>query len=464
MIGKHYSVRRRLLFSTMACMALILVVIGIAAHQVARHESEEIFSARLATSARVLESLMARQLEHATIARPVVIPLPLELEHATDHLPAQVGHPYETKIAFQIWNEQGELLAKSASAPDAALSPLKEGFSNNHISGEKWEVFTLKSGGIWVIAAEKDEVRQEMITELGASVLAPLVIGGLLMLLTVSLVLNANLGSLRALAEGIARREPESLAQIELSNIPEELEPVVDELNSLLRRVQAAFEREQRFIDAAAHELRTPIAAVQLHVQNAMRAGTAQERDASLAEAVAGLHRTTRLAGQLLAFSRLAAKTDVNLMQPVSLNQVCRDVIGLQEALLEQRGQTIGLDAAQECVVTGDPYKLQQLLQNLIDNASQYGLPDGEIEVALTMRDGGAMLQVANDGEPVPVEDTEKIFTPYYRVAGRRSPGSGLGLSIVREIAGLHKARITVGRKPDKQGCVVNVAFPPPRA
>ena len=461
---KHtqYSIRRRLVSGTLAAMILILGGIGIAAHQVAQHESEEIFSARLATSARVLEALVARQLEKATISEPIVIALPRELEHASGDTPESYGHPYETKIAFQVWHGNGALLAKSSSAPDQALGSLEAGFSKNRVGDQMWQIFVLRSGNVWVLAAEKDEVREEMANELGFAILVPLAAGGLLLILVVNLVLSFNMAPLRELANRISRREPESLALIELPETPAELAPIVSELNDLLRRVKAAFEHEQRFIDAAAHEIRTPIAALQVHVENALRARSDQERDKSLADALVGLRRTTKIAEQLLAFSRIAARIDTEQFQPVSLNQICRDVIGAQESLLAQRGQSIGLDAAEECTVSGEPYKIQRLLQNLIDNASRYGSPQGDVQVALERQPHRVVLSVANDGEPIPADEISRIFTPYYRIPGHGSSGSGLGLAIVKEIAEQHHAQVSVHAKADGQGTVVTVSFPAP--
>lgn len=457
---KQYSIRRRLVSGTLACMIVILGGIGIVAHERARHESEEIFSARLATSARVLEALVARQLEKATISSPIVIALPKELEMATGDEPQESGHPYETKIAFQVRDVDGRLLARSSSAPDVALGTRKAGFSTNTIGNEVWQVFALQSGGVWVFAAEKDEVRREMANELGTSILLPLIGGGLLMLLAVNIVLSRNMTALRELARRIATREPESLARIELPETPVELAPIVHELNDLMERVKAAFEREKRFIDAAAHEIRTPIAALKIHVENALRAESLQERESSLAEALVGLRRTTKLAEQLLSYSRLTAKIDSAEFRPVSLDEVCRDVVAEQEPLLAQRGQTIGFDTQHDCIVSADPYKLHRLLQNLIDNASQYGAPRGDILVAIEKRGGEILLSVANDGPPIPEDEVEKIFAPYYRVPGNGSPGSGLGLAIVKEIADQHKAGVSISRKADGQGNIVTVSFP----
>lgn len=460
MTGKQYSIRRRLVAGTLACLVLILGGIGIAAHQVARHESEEIFSARLATSARVLEALVARQLQTATIDAPIEIALPRELDHAVSDDGKRYGHPYETKIAFQVWHANGSLLAKSASAPDKALGPLVAGFSQNNIDDEVWQVFSLPSGKVWVIAAEKDEIRQEMVNDLGISILVPLIAGGLLMLLAVNMVLYFNMTSLGELADRISRREPESLAQIALPETPVELAPIIAELNDLLARVRAAFEREQRFIDSAAHEIRTPIAALQVHLQNAIRAGSEQEREKSLADALIGVRRTAKLAEQLLAFSRITANVDSEKFRSVSLNQICGEVIAAHEPLLAQRGQTIGLDAAEECSVWGEPYKLHRLLQNLIDNASQYGAPQGDIQVGIVKRRGAVVLSVANEGESIPEQEIGKIFAPYYRIPGRDPSGSGLGLAIVQEIAEQHRAQVSVGRNADGQGTIVMVSFP----
>ncbi|WP_420477172.1 sensor histidine kinase [Noviherbaspirillum sp. ST9] len=457
---RRYSMRRRLAGWTLACLVLILGGMGIAAYLAAKHESDEIFSARLATSARVLEALVARQLGIATTPSPIIITLPPELEHARGGKAQASGHPYENKIAFQVRDEQGVLLARSASAPDRAVSPLRAGFGKYSLGEEVWQVFVLKSGRVWILAAEKDEVRQEMIRELGMSILMPLLIGAVLLVAAVNIVLLYNMRPLKSLAARIASREPGSLAPIELPTMPKELVPIVDELNALLTRVNAAFEREQRFIDAAAHEIRTPLAALQLHVQNALKADSIQEREGCLAEAVVALRRTTNLAEQLLSFSRITSETSATAHENLSLDDMCREVVAMQEPLLEERGQSIGLSVQGHCSVLGDRAKSQRLLQNLIDNASRHGSPEGEIDVAVYASDGHVVLEVANNGAPIPQSEVENIFAPYYRLPGKSGFGAGLGLAIVREIADQHGAHVSVSTLPDGQGTVVSVWFP----
>lgn len=460
MSARLYSARRRLVAATLLCMLLIFLGIGIGARGVARHESDELFSARLATSARVLEALVARQLEHATISQPLVIALPHELETSTSDAPEVFGHRYETKIAFQVWRVDGTLLAKSASAPSQALAPLRAGYSEQRTEGADWQVFALRSGSVWVLTAEKDEVRQEMSEDIGKSILAPLAMGGVLMLAAVNFLIRHNMRPLSELAARIAAREPESLEAVALPETPLEMAPIVTELNHLLDRIRAAFEREQRFLNAAAHEIRTPIAALQLHLENALRAATPAQREASLQQAMAGARRTSKLAEQLLTLSRIAAGGDQAQLQNLSLQALCCDVICHMEPLLDRRGQSIGLEARQDCQVWGEPSQLRRLLQNLVDNASQHGAPQGDIQVTLGRRDDWAVLEVANDGVPIPEQELGKLFTPYYRLPGAAPGGHGLGLAIVQEIVDLHHGKIEVGRKPDGQGTLVRVCLP----
>jgi two-component system, OmpR family, sensor histidine kinase QseC len=175
---------------------------------------------------------------------------------------------------------------------------------------------------------------------------------------------------------------------------------------------------------------------------------------------MAGARRTSKLAEQLLTLSRIASGGDHAEWQQVSLKALCCDVIGALEPLLDRRGQSIGLDAALECPVWGEPNQLRRLLQNLIDNASLHGAARGEIQVALARADDWAVLEVANDGVPIPEQELGKLFMPYYRLPGAATGGHGLGLAIVQEITDLHRGQVEVRRKADGQGTVVRVRLP----
>lgn len=440
-------------------MILILGGMGLAAHFVTEHESEEIFSARLATSARVLEVLAAKQLEHATITNPIIIELPDELEHQHSSTEEISGHPYESKISFQIWHSNGKLLAKSATAPDKPLGPMTEGFGKNLIGDDLWQVFKLKSGDTWVMVAEMDSVRGEMAGDLGVAIMTPLIIGSLLLLIVINLIAYRSFQPLQALANVIAAREPQSIKPIKLSKTPTELKPVIDELNHLLDRVQKAFKREQQFIDAAAHEIRTPIAALQLHIENAVNAKNDADRDQSLSEALNGLRRTTRLTEQLLTLSRVSSATDQEKQQVLSLDGICKEVVKNTKPLINQRGQTIELQVNDDCLIHGEQHKIERVIQNLIDNASQYGSVHGLISVSLAKVANTIRLVVSNDGDTIPDSEKIKVFDPYYRILGSKSFGSGLGLAIVKEIIQQHKGSIRIEDKSAGNGVQMIIEF-----
>lgn len=439
-------------------MIMILGGMGLAAHLVTEHESEEIFSARLATSARVLEVLVAKQLEHATINNPIIIELPKELEHQQSSSEEINGHPYESKISFQIWHSNGKLLAKSATAPDKPLGPLTEGFGKNQLGDDLWQVFKLKSGDVWVMVAEMDTVRDEMAGDLGVAILTPLIIGSLILLIVINFIAYRSLRPLQYLASVIAAREPHSIKPIKLSQTPFELKPVIDELNHLLDRVHKSFKREQQFIDAAAHEIRTPIAALQLHIENAANAKNDLDRNQSLAEALSGLRRTTRLTEQLLTLSRVSGATDQE-QQVLSLDGICKEVVKNTKPLITQRGQTIELQIADDCLINGEQHKVERVIQNLIDNASQYGSANGLISVSLTKVADTIRLEVSNDGDIIPESEKTKVFDPYYRILGSKSFGSGLGLAIVKEIVQQHKGTIRIEDKSAGNGVQVIIEF-----
>ncbi len=220
--GSHSS-RVRLLLSLLVSMLLILGTVGYVANDVSQHETDEVFSARLATSARVLEALVAGSLEIATVEQPIVIRLPPELERGGGDKPTASGHPYESKIAFQVWNSEGKLLARSNTSPADSLGPQRPGFHEHRVGNELWKVFSLQSGKLWIFAAERNDVREELADEISLSILTPLVIGGIVLLVVVNLLALQAIKPVEALALGISRRDPASLEHIAMPGAPTEL-------------------------------------------------------------------------------------------------------------------------------------------------------------------------------------------------------------------------------------------------
>jgi two-component system sensor histidine kinase QseC len=433
--------------------AVLLAVLGAAAwigYVGSEEEAGELFDARLATSARIFAALYATRPLGAAESRPIVLAYPGSIEEAGHDRPGPLGHMYETKIAFQVLDPGARILMRSASAPEKPYAPLAPGFSTH----ESWRVFTLRAGEIWVQAAERDDVRGELSGKLALAAVAPLIAGIPLLLLLLGLLVRYGLAPLGELARRIERRQPGTLGRIELSRSPSEITPLVRALNAML-------ERERRFTADAAHELRTPLAALKVHAQNAARAAGESERQASLALMLSGLERAIRLAEQMLSLSRAAARTPSD--EPVSLRQAIEDALEDVLPALKERGMRVALGAdpeVSEFEVRGEREKLATLARNLLENAARYAPRNSGVRVELASRGGATTLSVSDEGPGIPPELRERVFESYYRIPGAAAEGSGLGLAIVREIAAQHGATVEIRNGEAGRGTRVVVTFP----
>jgi two-component system sensor histidine kinase QseC len=457
------SIRALLLAGT---GVVLLGVLGPAAwwsYTGSEEEAQELFDARLATSARVLEALIARQVEKATVAAPIVLSLPAPLEHDGHDQPNPLGHYYETKIAFQVRDTDGRLLVRSASATEAPFAPLAPGFSTQPFAQWSWRVFSLRSGEVWIQVAERDDVRDEMSQKIALAAAAPLIAGIPLLLILVSLLIRYGLAPLSGLVRQVAARQPGSVAPLRLERTPAEIAPLVEALNGLLERVRRALERERRFTADAAHELRTPLAALKVHAQNAVRSGSDGEREASLQRMLLGLERTVHLAEQMLAYSRAATLGEGERAERVALRPLLAEAADVVQPLADERGATVHLGKDRDTVpitVRGERRKLLSLATNLLDNAVRYSPRGGRVEVSLGTDGADVRLAVTDEGPGIPAELRERVFESYYRIPGGGGTGSGLGLAIVKETAEAHGARVEVHDGPAGRGTCIVVRFP----
>jgi two-component system sensor histidine kinase QseC len=458
------SILALLLAGTSAALVVVLGAAAWLSFAGSEEEAQELFDARLATSARVLEALVARQVDKATVAAPIVIALPGPLEHEAHDRPGPLGHYYETKIAFHVRDAAGRLLVRSAASPEAPFAALAAGFATGPFAGQDWRVFTLRSGDVWIQVAERDDVRDELAKKLAFAAAAPLLAGIPLLLLLTGLLLRSGLAPLSALARQVAGRQPDSVAPLVLARIPAEIAPLVEALNGLLTRMRDALARERRFTADAAHELRTPLAALKVHAQNAARADSGAERDASLKHMLQGLERTVHLVEQMLAYSRAAALGGTSREERVALGTLLREATDAVQPRARERHCTVDMvvdPAAADAAVRGDRQKLLSLVTNLLDNAVRYGPVGARVRAELGLDDGAAVLAVADEGPGIPLDLRERVFESYYRIPGSAGSGSGLGLAIVREVAEAHGAHVTIEDGRGGRGARVVVRFPP---
>ena len=377
---------------------------------------------------------------------------------------------YDSDTSFQVWSKRTRLVVR---APDAPLTPLRpdfiDGFSTTLIDGQEWRVYSVTDSS-GTIHAQVGNLRTTIDAEIRLKVLSVLGISTLLLLLGGALMAWAVQRALRpvvGIGAALRRREKFDLTPLPLQQLPAELHPLVNSFNHLLDQVGQAVQGERRFIDDAAHELRTPLSALQAQAQVALRASTMAEKDAALTKLLAVAQRSTRLSEQLLDLARLDAGTHLAHAALADLSELTVHVVREFDVFAEQQQRNL-IIAAAPCQIACDIDEIGILLRNLIDNALRYAPPGGRVRIACGELDAGEMatrqsfLDVADDGPGVPEAERALIFNRFHRIEGNRGRGSGIGLSLVAGIARLHGAAIVTGAGLDGRGFCVRVVFPAP--
>ncbi|MEI8029833.1 MAG: ATP-binding protein, partial [Comamonadaceae bacterium] len=272
-----------------------------------------------------------------------------------------------------------------------------------------------------------------------------------------------GMAPLRQLSQVLRQRQPQALEPVVLGAMPSEIHPLVQSLNELFERIGSMVASERRFTADAAHELRTPIAAIRAQAQVALGAGTdTVQRERALHFTLAGCDRAARLVEQLLTLARLESSTGATSVAAttVDLSIVARRVAADLAPTALARQQTLELLAPDPCMVTGNDLLLGVLVRNLIDNAARYS-PDGaRIEVCVTSESGQPLLRVEDSGPGMTDQDRAHLGERFFRVLGSDQPGSGLGWSIVKRIANVFGAQVQVSRSERLGGLAVELVWP----
>ena len=279
------------------------------------------------------------------------------------------------------------------------------------------------------------------------------------------LAVGVGLAPLGRFAGEVEQRAPDNLAPLALARVPREVLPLQQALNALFARLRQSRELERRFTADAAHELRTPLAAIRTQAEVALNADDGAQARRALANVVGGAERATRLVEQLLTLARLDPQTALERPQPIGLRALARDAVAAQAPSAARRNIDLGLLPGDERTVHGDPLLLAVLLRNLVDNAVRYTPPGGRVDLAVeeahAARGGYPLLRVTDSGPGIAPAAREQAFERFHRGPDHREEGSGLGLSIVRRIAELHRATLTLDDGPGGRGLTVRVGFPP---
>ncbi|ANI55197.1 ATP-binding protein [Pseudomonas glycinae] len=436
------SIRRRTLTLIIGLMLAGLTVLSLFNLHDSNHEIAEVYDAQLAQNARLLQGVMRMPLsapEHTNLYQAFNSAL-------AEAVPRGDGHPYERKLAFQVWNPQGEVLVHTASAPSFSTPPIQPGFSDvEDLNKRHWRAFVLedKQNGLRIWVGERGDVRADLVDRIVRHTLWPNVIGSLVLAAMIWLAIGWGLKPLANMAATLRARHSGALEPLQLTPLPSELEPMQAALNRMLAQIQEVLGRERRFIADAAHEMRTPLAVLRVHAQNLLEAGTEQERRESLEFLIAGVDRTSRLVNQLLTMARLEPKASAPANQRIDLGDTVRNSLVQLTPWLLSKHLELAFDVSdQPFPAFADAATIDIALNNLITNAANFSPEQGVISVQLTRVDGFYHLDVEDQGPGIDETDRARLFERFY---SRGNPeGAGLGLTIVNTIATRLGGRITL--------------------
>jgi signal transduction histidine kinase len=269
---------------------------------------------------------------------------------------------------------------------------------------------------------------------------------------------SSAINPLHRVTAEVKSRRADDLAPVAVAAVPEEVSPLIEALNALFKRVEAAFDNERRFTSDAAHELRTPLAGLKLQAQLALQATDNVTRKTALQHVITGADRATHMVQQLLTIARLAPETGLSGAVEFNLTEVASRVLADIDRYAHGKNVELKLDASNEIKVTGDPDAISIMIGNLVRNAVEYTPSGGTVELYVANSEGNTILSVGDSGPGIPRDERDKVFSRFYRQPGTPGPGCGLGLSIVKRIADLHHARIVLGESP-YGGLQVDVYF-----
>ncbi|MEW5755067.1 MAG: ATP-binding protein [Pseudomonadota bacterium] len=454
------SIRRRLLLLLLSGITLAWIFTAITGYIDVRHEVDELFDAKLAQSAHVLLSISSHEVQEQLMFEqdPQVTDDDLSIYDEE--------YQYAHKVAYQIWIEPGQLVARSKSAPEYRLTQIETGYSDTNFDGYHWRIYSVRHPAepITIITAERYDIRSELSTDITIKLIIPIVVSLPILALFIWFAVDRGLAPLHKLSTEIQNREPKNLKPIDIEHTPEEITPVVSSMNTLLQRLRTAFENERRFTADASHELRTPLAALKTHAQVALRLAENETQKKSLHQVISGVDRASHLVDQLLTLARLDPEKDADsLAQDIDLCEVAASVIGDLSGFAHEKKIDLGLQGDCRGRVRGNAGMLAIMIRNLVDNALRYTPADGVVEVAVTTEHDRVMLRVMDNGPGIPEEARAKVFERFYRQLGTQAPGVGLGLSIVARIIELHQAEIALHTSP-LGGLEVRVSFTPAKS
>lgn len=442
-MSQKFSLQQRLLSRTLGGVLVVWVATAVFVWFEAQHEVDELLDAHLTQSAALL---VVQQNTTPDDDEPL--------------LDAPTLHKYAHRVAYQVFDAD-RLVMHSPNVAHAPMAQHKEGFETLTLAdGKSWRVFAApgRERDVQIYVAERVDSRNEILRAVMMGFLPPLTLVLPLLLIGLWWNVRSGLQPLQRLRQALLKRDAETLDPVTLSEIPQEVQPLLEALNDLLQRLALRMETERRFTADAAHELRTPIAAIRAQAQVALSSTTNDTvRQLALQDTLVGCDRASRVVDQLLTLARVEGPQGV-VSEPFLLDQLAQQILAdfTPEAL--RRGQVLELLAPEALPINGQSTLWHILLRNLVDNALRYSPNGATVRIqAQRLQNNQIEVTVQDSGAGLLPEELARLGERFFRVLGTSASGSGLGWSIIRHIAALQKIEVQVGRSADLGGLQVTL-------
>ncbi|MCP4768397.1 MAG: GHKL domain-containing protein [Gammaproteobacteria bacterium] len=444
------SLRKRLTWYVVVTLLLMTAFSGIAIYQGTTHEADEIFSASLVQTARILDGLISRETIESNRS---------QLKRALERGPE--AHEYERKLFFAVLDENGKILLHSRKAPEFPHEDIETGFSEFKYKGKKWFTYAHHSthDDLLIVVGERSGIREEITEYIGSGLLMPLVFLLPLVLWLLWHIVGVALKPLQAVTDQVLQQDLRHLTSIDVAGVPKEISPLVDALNQMIKDLEAAYLRERRFVSDASHELRNPLASLLINVDNAIEESRALEAIESLQSMKLSIKRLTHLVSQLLVLSHSENPDIDSGFEWVELEQVCTRVVESRQPQAAAKAITLEMQSpVTQCRLKGSESLLESLLSNLIDNALLYCPRASRVRVGCYREGNAVVLAVDDSGPGLDASQRKKAPGRFYRAADTNTSGAGLGLSIVETIAQNHSGHMQLGES-ELGGLRVSIRF-----
>lgn len=422
------SLRRRMLWLVLAMIAIVSVLQATSAYRSAILEADRMFDYHLQEVARSIHG----------------------------GLPFSPGSD-EYEFSVRIWSPDGQELYHSGvrdMPPQAVL-----GFSDARVNGVRLRIYSLRTPEHTIQIAQDLDARSQRARELAWKAILPIILLAPILMLAVWWLIEGSLAPVQRVRRHVAARAANDLSPLATHGLPEEVLPLVSEINLLFERLQQARNAQQQFIADAAHELRSPLAALKLQAQALRKPLGEDARREAIERLNEGMERAIELSGQLLSLAREEAGEPM-ASESVNLEQLAREAVADVLPQAQARGIDVGLEPGSDIGVQGQRAALHTLLRNLLDNAIKYANANGRVDIRIERdAEGHACLSVEDSGPGIAQDERERVFDRFYRVPGTDAPGSGLGLAIVKAIAERHHARVELGSSAKLGGLRVTLRF-----